>query len=486
MTTLRPFFMLAFRASVFWLGLLQLLVVGLVALELTQPDSELSLYIDTVFMAVFALPVAVGAIAGAAVQEFQHTTFATLLPGVRSRVVSGYLAAGIALTVVVVGLIALNSGSPQNLPVLFVVGVAAYCLGGVLIDPLNHWITGLNVVLVLFVIGTSRRVARVAGDHPWMAVVVALAVGAVCVYRLFARSTFRLKPFRPTSPLPGRFALERSQQVALKRLVEDRPRSTGWGSGYLGHDTWRWVRAAIHETYGPFGWKHWSRAIGHAWGLGALLLLSAWADKGEMSLGEALARSIFDALFRSPHELQFGEKGGPYGLLMVVLAIAGALTALFTPVALNDSLTHPLSRRQRARVHFRGGLVDVGIYLFVVGPFMFAVGHLAGWFVGYEPRFDFMPFFFRVLLVVVILMPLAHRGRLGLQAAMRRRAENTMVAVGFGILGFGIAVSVGTFISPRLFGSPAVELVGLSVALLLSQWAYRRTLSNYYQTSDLL
>jgi len=481
----RPFFLLIGRASVFWMSALGLFIVSLAALGFAQPDSRLAWYLDGVFVAAFAYPIFAGSLVGSVIQEFQHTSFAAFLPGVRYRIASGFLITALAVNVVVVGAIALSSSTPQNLPLLFVVGVAGFCLGGIFLDPLSVRVTTLNVVVVLFVVVSSREVARIAGDHPWWTVVVAAGIAVVCLLRLFARSTFRRKPFRATSPIPGRFSLEKSQQYKSRQRVQDGPRKTGWRAGYLGSGSWHWVRAALHEVHGHRGWKSLSRTFGRAWGMGILVLLYAWVDKGEMSFGEALAKSINDALFRSPHQPQFGEKGGPFAVVMIMIAAAGIVTALFAPVALNDGMVYPLSRRQRARVLFRGGLVDGAIFLFIVGPCLLVVGHLTGWFVGYEMRFDFMPFFFRVLLVTLILLPLAHWGRLRLQAATRRKSENTQVAVVFAIIGFVLAVGLGTLVSPRLFVSPLAELAALAVALLASQLIYRHNLTSYYRAADL-
>jgi hypothetical protein len=74
---------------------------------------------------------------------------------------------------------------------------------------------------------------------------------------------------------------------------------------------------------------------------------------------------------------------------------------------------------------------------------------------------------------------------LRLEAATRRKAENTMVVAIFGVIGFVIAVVLGTFILPRLFGSPALELVALTVALLVSELLYRHRLTSYYGIADL-
>jgi hypothetical protein len=485
MTALRPFFLLAGRASVFWIGLIQLFVVSVLVLGLAEPDSRLAPHVDAIFLAAFGFPTAVGWIAGTVVQEFQHTSFAMVLPRVRTRVAPGFLFAGLVVSGIVTALIGLNSSTPQNLPLLFVIGVGAYCFGSIFIDPLSVRITSLNVILTLLVVGASQEVSRVAHAHPWTAAAVAAAVGGVGLYRLFARSTFRSKPFRGTSRLPGRFSLEKSQKDAVERMIRDRPKGTSWRAGYLGTGAWRWVRAAVHEVHGPRRFKSVTRTIGRAWGLLLVVVIYAWADKGELGFGEALARAIHDALFRSPHVPQFGEKGGPYLLVALGLATAGALTAMFAPVALYDAITHPLSRRQRARVHFRGGLIDAGIFLLLVAPGLFVLGHLMGWLVGHETRFDFMPFYLRPLLITVILMPLAHWGRLRLLAATRRKSENTLLGVVVGITGFVIAVGVATLISAASFRAPLAELVALIGALAVSQLLYRQMLMSHYRTADL-
>jgi hypothetical protein len=205
-----------------------------------------------------------------------------------------------------------------------------------------------------------------------------------------------------------------------------------------------------------------------------------------MGLGEALAKSIYDSVIRSPHQPPFGERGGPYVLVALTIAAAGVITALFNPVALSTALAYPLSRLQRARVLFRGGLVDAAIFLLVLSPSLLLVGHTAGWLVGYELRFDFMPFFFRALMVTLIVMPTAYWGRLRLQEARQRRSGNTLVAVILGIAGYMLVVGLLSFISSRLFASAAVELAALTIALVISQLIYRNRLKSYCLTADLV
>jgi len=485
MTALRPFFLLLGRASVFWLGVFALFFVSMIVAGVATPDARLGLYLDATLLANLWFPAAAGWLVGLVIQEFQHTSFAHHLPGVRSRFAAGYLTTGLVVTVVVVGLIARVSSTSLSLPLMFVLGLGAYCASGALQDPLSSWITSLNAVLVLLVVVRSRDLARLAGEHPWIAAMVSLGLGAAGFRRLFARSTFRRKPFRLTSPLPGRFSLERGRDYERRWRLKDRPKTTGWRAGYLGGDSWAWVRAEFHEAHGALGWKGVSKAISRLWGLGLLFLIYAWVDKGELGFGEALGRSIYDALFRSPHVAQFGKEGGPYLMVVIVIAAAGVVGALFKPVALGDAMAYPLSRLQRAQVTFRGGLVDAAMFLFVLGLGLYATGHLMGLLVGYEVRFDFMPFYFRVLMVTLILMPLGHWGRLGLQAAARRKAENTVVAMAFGVVGFVIAVCLGVFVLPLIFVSPIPELAALVAVFLVSQFVYRNQLMSYYRTADL-
>lgn len=485
MNAMRPFFLLVGRASVFWLSAIGAAALSITVAGLTRPEAFPALRFDAVVLSAFVFPLAAGLLAGALVQELQHTTFAIALPDVRRRVATGFLLCGAVVALAVVGAIALTGAAPGSLPVLLAFALGAFGLGGILNDPLSRWVTAVNVVVVLAVVAASVELSRVVERHPWATAVTALGVGAIGVARLFARGTFRRKPFRASKPLPGRFSLEKSDAVERRKMIEQGPRRSRWRGGMLGDDPWRWVRAALHEVRPVRGWKGMATRIGRAWGIGVIVLLSAWADKGDMGPGEALARSLHDALLRSPHVPPFGERGGPYLMVVLVIATVGVLVPLIAPIALRDEFVYPLSRRQRARVAFRAGLVDVGFFVGILAPVLFALGSLTGRAVGIGIRFDFMPLFLRALLVTVVLMPLVHRGRIRLRAATRRKDENTQVWTVFGIIGFVTVVTVATFLSAALFPRPATELAVLVVALVVSQVLYRRMLNVHYRTADL-
>ncbi len=484
MTLLRPFFLLIARASVFWIGALTLLWLSVVVVGLAQPEARpVAALLDPGLIALVGYPAAAGWLFGGVIQEFQHTSFAYQLPRVRPRLAFGFVMAGLVVAALTVGLV--SSVSSLGLPLMFALSCGAYCAAGVLLDPLSRWVTGLNALVLLVLTARSQDVAGFAGDHPWPAALISCGVGTWGLRRLFARSTFRRKPGRPTKPLPGRFALERSQDYERQKQAQRRAQGTAWRAGYLGPDSWPWVRAAIHETYGGLGRMGLVKAINGAWGLLLLVLLSAWIDKGEFNYVEAVGRSLYDALFRSPHVAPFGQEGGPYGMVLIVIAAAGLAMALLRPVALSGAVFHPLSRLQRARVDYRGGLVDAAILTVGVGLTFFVIGHGVGWLIGFEPRFDFMPYYFRVLLVTLILMPLGHWGRLHLGEATRRRTGNTLVGLVFGFVGFVFIVAVCTSAVAAIITSPLVELIVLTMAWAASQRLYWTGLTGYYQRADL-
>ena len=486
MNALRPFFLLLGRLSVFWLSVFGLFVTSILVLGLSEPDGRFGMYIDTIFISAFGFPLLAGWLSGAVIQELQHTSFAAVLPNAGSRILKGFLFTGVVMSFIVTVWIVLVSDSTQNLPVLFVIGLSSFCLGGILLDPLSSWLTSLNVVVVLSLLVKSGFMGQITADHPWITIVVTLSVGTICLIRLFARSTFRLKPFRATAPMPGSFSLEKTREYERQRMIREVSKRSDWRSrDYLGENDWRWVRAAFHETYGAQSWKTVLRVITRSWGLGILIVAHAWADKGQWSLGEAIARSLYDALFRSPYQAVFGELGGQYPLVMIIISLLGILMVMFNPIALNGGIVHPLSRQQIARISFRCSLADGAMLLLTVGLGWYLIGQLMGFLAGIEMRYNYVPFYFRVLLVTLLLLPLAHWGRLKVQEAERKKFENTLIGVIFGIIGFVLAAGIGTWLSPRLFGSPSMELLALSLLILASQLLYRHKLIRYYQTADL-
>lgn len=197
MTAVRPFFLLLGRASVFWLGAFALFAGAMIVAGAADRGTPIDRMLNAPFIATVWFPAAAGWLAGLMIQEFQHTSFAHQLPGVRSRLRAGYVGTGLVVALVVAGVIALSGSTLWSLPLLFVVCLGAFCVGGALQDPLSVWVGWTNTILVLFVLAMSRDLARLAGEHPWIAAAVSLAVGAAGLRRLFARGVSGLARGRP-------------------------------------------------------------------------------------------------------------------------------------------------------------------------------------------------------------------------------------------------------------------------------------------------
>lgn len=486
MTYLQPFFLLMGRASVFWIGAAVLIGLSFLLVGFGQPDEIITPYVDVVFLAAFGFPAAAGWLAGAIIQEFLHCSFAWPLPSVLRRIAAGFLATGLTISLVVAALASQSPANSLRFITLLAIGLAGYALCGSFFGSQSRW-TGLILFLLAgLLVARSQSVSALADNHLLLTVVVSLGLALFGMLGLFSRSGFRRRAFRLTTPFPGSYSLERSLRYEKEKLIQQGPKKTGWRAGYLGTDSWSWVRAMLYEIYGPVGWKTLPRLLDRVWVLGLLFVIYAWADKGDLGFGEALGKTIYGALFSSPHVPIFAEQSERHPIVILVIAAAGAALTLFSPTNLKASLAYPLSRRRLATITHRVGLIDTGVFFVSIFLILSGIGHLAGWLVGYPLYFDFMPFFLRPLLATIILIPLAQWGALHLQVATKRKTDNTLVAVIFGVLGFVALAWIWTAFVPLLFVGPMRELSVSALLILLSQSIYWSKLRSYFSTADLI
>ena len=485
MTQQHPFLLLMGRASVLWIGAAVLTSLAFILLVLGQPDELLTPYINVAFLAALGYPMACGWLGGAIIQEFQHCTCAWALPAVNRRLASGYLMTGFAIAVLIAILVSQSRSNNLGFITLLVLTMVGYCLGGTLFDPLRPWMGSVSLVVALLIVARSRHLSDLLATYQGEAIIVSMILGALSLSRLFSRSILRHRPFNPTSPFPGSFSVERSAEFEREKLAREKPRTTGWKSGYLDARTWSWVRAAIYESYGSVGWKSLIKIPGRLWALGLVFAIHAWANRGSLSFGQALGRTMHDALLQSPHVPPLVERGEHSPLVILIVGAIGVALVLSGPSCLlRTSLAYPISRRLHAAVAFRGGLVDITVFSIGLSVVLALLGVVCGWLVGYDIRFDYIPFFLRPVAVTAVLMPLALWGNLHLLAAKRRREENTVVAVVFAIIGFVAAVWIGTALVPRVFPSSAVGAGVLAAVLVGSLLIYRSKLYEYFSKAD--
>lgn len=484
MKILSPFFLLIQRPLVLfgaigWMIIATLLIGGLVT---SGGDRET--FMDAAYLTVVVLSVYTGWIAGACVLELQQSSFAFTLPGSENKLIPGFLLAGVISVALAAALVAGASPFEENTPLLFLVGIGGYALGGAIRDPQSEFMTGLSIALFLVLVGTSGTLGLFAERSP--ALVAAGSVGLLLmgIHRLFARAAFRGRPINPRSMVLA-FSLDKLSKVDRRRAISYGPRKSSWTSAYLGSNAGNWVRAAWYETYGEFKLRSFLVFMSRSWGLFLVLLLAAGEAREDIGFFKSLCWSLHDAIMRSPHSPEYGEKGGPFLIIAVGLLILGATMAAFRPVTLVESLMHPVSRQLKARVMFFGSLLDLSILLGAVAPIMFILGHAAGWVVGIESRFDYMPYFFRVLMVASILMPFAYRVRLQLQQAAGNKDSSSLVGIIFMHVLFVLVGMLLVFASGHIFKSAGIELLILFTLLLLSRVVYETRLQSWYRTADL-
>jgi len=484
-----PFYELIGRPAVFLLGFVLFICLGIMVLGLSDPDDLPATYVNAALLSAVGFPMLAGWLFGFVIQELQHTSFAWPLPGVRERLLSGFLISGLCLAAFI-ALLAVQATSAQSGWLFYTVaGFGGYCIGGVLLDPLRSSFSSLPIVAVLGGIAASQRLADLAAAYPTAALVAALAPAPFALYRLFARSTLQRKPFAPTSPFPGVYMLEKSAEYRRAQRRSERPGAIRWKAGYLGTGTWRWACAAAYEIYGQFTWKGVVRMLNGSVALVVFFALSAWADMGDQSYWQSLARTIHYSVLQSPHAAPAGgHEGADSPAIMVVFLIAslGASLSMLSQSALVWSLPYPVSRRRRAAVVHRSRLIDCALFTAGITLLLSIVGILAGWFAGYEPRFDYLPFFAIPLAGTLIVMPLAQLGGLHLARSVARHEGYTLFPMIIGYAVITAAVVIWTVVTRGLFASPAVGL-GISLLLFVAfQAAFRHALGSYFATQDLV
>ncbi len=485
MRYLQPFLLLMSRAAVFWIGVTIFACVAFVVAGLAQPDRLITPYVDAVLLAGFAFPASAGWLAGAIIQEFQHCTFAWSLPAAGRHIAAGYLATGIGISLLVAVLASQAPSASLGVGMLFAIGISGYCLSGNLFSLHRRWSSILEVALVVSVLVSTPRLSGLAARHPAPVAGACLAVVLWSVHRLLSRTSFRERPLRNVKPFPGSYSLQRSARYERRKLAAEGPRTTNWRADDLGADIWSWVRATLHETYGSFGWRTIPRALTRIWPLGLLLLTHAWADKGDLSLAEAFGRTVYAALFRSPHARPFGDSGDHTPLVILVVAAAGVAVGLAAPPGLKTDLAYPLSRRDRAAVAFRASLVSNGLLFVVVGATFWTIGQLVGWAIGYPARFDFVPFFLRPLTATVIFLPLAQWLVLRLRIHGHPRSGDAIVAVIVITVAFVAVVWIWTVLLPGLVPIPSLQVLVSLLALLVVAGVCRSLVRGHFTCADL-
>lgn len=483
MRALAAFFSLVGRPAVFWLGVIGLGSVALLLMALTQPEAPTAAHIDGAVLAALLFPGVAGFLAGALVRELQHCTFTWPLPAVRRQLAGGIATAAGVVTFITTALIAARGPGYPPL-VLWPLCLGAFCLGGALVDPTRKTLTFFNAAVALVLVSRTVELGAFLQSRPLVAVAAALVAAGLYSWRLLAQEAFRRKPFLPTVPMPGAFSMAQTLRYEREKGAGRKAAGRRWRTAYLGARVGAWVRAAFYESYGDLGLGHMGRALGSTWALLLLIVAHAYAHMGDGSFWRALGYSAYDTFFQPPHLPPYGDDG-PYEIVAIVVAAFGAILSFWNPVALRAGLAYPLSRRQLARVTYRASLLEAAISSLVVGGSLFVVGQAAGWAVGLPVRLDFLPLFFRALLMTLVGLPLVQWLRARAWNAGFVKKKDAYVVLMVGLIAFVAAVTVATFVLANALPSTVAQLVTLGVAWAASQALYRKKLQDHFTGADL-
>ncbi len=458
-----------------------LLVSWAVITAMTRGD--LGVHASAGFLYTFVLSALAGLLASPVLQELQHCTFTWPLPGVGRKLGLGFFVAGAATTLVVVGLS--WQWTEMSPVVLLAVGLAAYCLGSLIYDPLSSAVSAASAAIGMAILVFSAAAAELAAAHAVSTSVLALAAASLCRWRFFGRRTFRLKPFQPTKAMVT--SPDQAQRYEREKRLARKPAGRPWQQPYLGTGARKWTWAGLYEHWGDLGWAD---ILGAQRFWPAVLLvigLDAALDRGGRGYLEALANVFYHAFFRPPDQPSFGDENDPHLMVVLVISIMGAFLAFAKPAATEEARSYPLSRADRGRLSFLGNLVTSALFLGVVGTSSFLFAQAVGWAAGLPLRLDFVPHFARALLATLIAMPAVFWIRLRTRSFQDRPAGERGIVTTVWLIALWIWVGVWCFIiAPLVLALPAVELPVTAFLILLSQAIYGRSLRWHFATADLI
>jgi hypothetical protein len=216
-----------------------------------------------------------------------------------------------------------------------------------------------------------------------------------------------------------------------------------------------------------------------------VILIHAAADRGDLTLVDALAKSLYSSIMRPPFIPPFGEKP-PYVMVSLVIAAMGGVLTFMRAAPLSSRLLYPISRRDMARVVSAAGALEwLCVFAFIGGLFL-SLGLLAGWTSGYGIRLDFVPHFFRSLVATMALVPVAQWARLRARIRGASRAPHAVVLLILAVAGQVTAVSVWSFVSPDLFPAAGLEVSASLALLATSQLLYWMWVRRFHAGEDLV
>ncbi len=477
-----PFLVPATRPAVIVLLLMLLVSVAGVLAAAADPRFPTRV-VNIGVLAVLGFAGATGFLGGAALREVQHCRFTWVLPGVRGKTLSGFVVTAVVVTGLTAFLVRLRQADAFFVA-LFALGLAAFCLGSVLIDGRSRLRSLLHVTAALAVIAGSKPLGEWCADRPVWIVVSSSLVAGFCLQRSFGVAAFRELPFLPLAPLPGAFSLGQTRRYELEKMARRAPGRSGPGRVPVGDDPRSWVERAYFESVKGRPFAVVALELRTLLPMTVIAVAHAAFVRDDGGFVQALARTLYQIIVAPPFGVPLDEDI-PRLIAPLFIAGIGGTVAFMRGAPLGARLPYPLSRANRARAVFRACLVENLGFLAVFGAGLFAVAMAVGMYLGYPVVPGYVPQILRAAVVTGAVVPAFQWFRLRTYEAGPRRHPNAIVTFSFALIAAVVAVSVWCAVAPKLLPSPLVELPVLAALYVGAQILYRRRLDHHFRTCDL-
>jgi hypothetical protein len=466
------------RPAVIVFGAVCLLAMSLAVSVATRVPSALLL--------AFALPLPAGVIASQVVQELEHTSFAWTIPRLRLSVLAGVVAAGCVACALSVFLSTHLPGlTPAALDVAAARATLAAAAGagygfGVVIFDRDAAPRGLVLALAIVVlVAAATRLAPLAVPAAATMTLAIFLCAVLCLRESLSLERFRRRPFRPTltwasSHLPSAVA-----RYQVERMTQRRPRAAVWDRPLANAGIAAWVHASGFARHGfrRLGWLNPIVRIGlFSWCL-LLPLLQPTFSRGVVA-------TEIQHLLLAPT--------GAYHLFLAFLLSFTIFPALGpvpgAPLGLLPGLHYPLSRRDRARVMFRGHVL-ASFACGLAGAIACVVPlGLALTAAGVQVAMPGVPGFIPPLIFYVSVLPFlfwraTHYERLGAQAGSPAQWGVENVLLWAGLVAVALLVSDVSAVFHSMSPLPTVLVLVAVPAVCFA--AYHRVVRTIHRRGDL-
>ncbi len=463
-----------------------LIWVSLMFHNALTPGSDGAFFAKALGRAAFLFCTVMGAIAGQAMREVQHSLVSFPLPGLRREFRIGAALLGLSAALLAGAAYSL-SGGPLPIFWLSMIGLLGYSLA--LFDTFDSAsLTALRIAALAFLAVRLEQAIGLSAQNPPAALSICLAVMAWCGWRSLGIETFRLRPFIPSRASISVFSLPVDERYKQEKLRHSDPLRKDWRARLVGDSKWRWARAVIRGSSGDSRWGWGSKSVNYtvffALSFLALSLWLGYMESGTLAQGLELGYASL-AFASSDGQLLEGFHFHVTRLTLFITVLWYSIFLVY-PIRIPTEKVYPLSRLNLGQTAARVGMLHLAAltaYALLAFGLQFIL--LAG-LTGNPLRLGHLPVVLVVILANAALVPALQIRRLtaripkGGRQPYPRQFIGSILLYLAAVCGF---VNLWTWlISP--FGA-MIELAAFALLVVSSQRLYRWLVMRYFLRADL-